>query len=72
MDIDLVYFGVLISVNAAIGLITPPFGTCLFSGASVGKVPIHRLIRQIMPFCIAQIGLLLVLTFFPQLIMWIV
>ncbi len=33
MNIDLVYFGVLISVNAAIGLITPPFGTVLFWGA---------------------------------------
>lgn len=71
LQIDLVYFGVLIPVNAAIGLITPPFGTCLFSGVSIGKVPIHRLIKQIVPFCIAQIVLLLIMTLCPGLLTWV-
>ncbi len=70
MNIDLVYFGVVLSVNSAIGLITPPFGTVLFSGSSVGKTPIHQILQQMWPFILMQIFVLLLITYVPGLITW--
>ncbi|MEY3663904.1 MAG: hypothetical protein RLZZ153_86 [Pseudomonadota bacterium] len=66
--IDPVYFGVLFIMNNAIGLLTPPVGIVLNVVCGVAKVPMGAVIRGVMPFLIAQIGVLLVLIAFPELV----
>ncbi|MDB5857297.1 MAG: dctQ [Ramlibacter sp.] len=67
--IDPVYFGVLFILNNAIGLITPPVGTVLNVISGVAKIPLDETIRGAIPFLIAHLLLLLLLTLFPALVM---
>jgi TRAP-type transport system large permease protein len=67
--IDPVYFGVLFVINNAIGLITPPVGTVLNVASGVARVPMHEVIRGVMPFMIAQLAVLFLMVLFPQLVL---
>jgi tripartite ATP-independent transporter DctM subunit len=67
--IDPVYFGVLFIMNNAIGLLTPPVGTVLNVVCAVGRVPMDRVIRGVMPFLLAQVAVLALLTIFPDIVM---
>jgi tripartite ATP-independent transporter DctM subunit len=67
--IDPVYFGVLFIMNNAIGLLTPPVGTVLNVVCAVGRVPMDKVIRGVMPFLLAQIAVLALLTLFPDIVM---
>jgi tripartite ATP-independent transporter DctM subunit len=66
--IDPVYFGVLFIMNNAIGLLTPPVGTVLNVVAAVGRISIDRVTVGVMPFLIAQIAVLFLLVFVPELV----
>lgn len=66
--IDPVYFGVLFIMNNAIGLVTPPVGTVLNVVAGVGRMSMDRITMGVLPFMIAQFGLLLLLVFCPWLV----
>lgn len=68
VGIDPVYFGVLFIMNNAIGLITPPVGTVLNVAAGVARVPLGSVIRGVLPFLVAEILVLFLLVFFPQLV----
>jgi len=67
--IDPVYFGVLFIMNNAIGLLTPPVGTVLNVVCAVGRVPMDKVIRGVMPFLLAQVAVLALLTLFPDIVM---
>ncbi len=67
--IDPVYFGVLFIINCAIGLITPPVGTVLNVVCGVSKVKMQDVVRGVWPFLMVQLGVLLLLTLFPSLVM---
>lgn len=67
--IDPVYFGVMFIINCAIGLITPPVGTVLNSVAGVGKISMDEVIKGVVPFMIAQFGILFLMVAFPQLVL---
>ncbi|MCS6853352.1 MAG: TRAP transporter large permease subunit [Elioraea sp.] len=64
--IDPVYFGVLFIINNAIGLITPPVGIVLNVVCGVARVPMDAVIRGVLPFLLAQLGVLGVLILLPQ------
>jgi tripartite ATP-independent transporter DctM subunit len=68
--IDPVYFGVLFIMNNAIGLVTPPVGTVLNVVAGVGKMKMDEVTRGVVPFMIAQFGVLFLLVLFPQIVLW--
>lgn len=70
-DIDLVHFGVLMIFNLGIGLITPPVGGVLFVGSALSKVPIERLSVAMLPFYAVMVAVLLLLTYFPALSLWL-
>ncbi|MFD1360850.1 TRAP transporter large permease [Lentibacillus salinarum] len=72
LGIDSVHFGIIATINTAIGLVTPPFGVCLFTTASVGKVSISILTKRVMLPVIVLFALLLFITFFPQSVMFLV
>ena len=65
--VDPLHFGVILIVNAGIGLITPPVGTVLFVGTAIGKISIAQVMRTIWPFYLAGLAVLLLVTYFPAL-----
>jgi tripartite ATP-independent transporter DctM subunit len=66
--IDPVYFGVLFIINNAIGLITPPVGTLLNVVAGVGRLKMDGVTRGVVPFMIAEFGVMFLMVIFPQLV----
>lgn len=68
--IDPIYFGVLFVINCAIGLVTPPVGIALSVASGVSRVSMHRASIGALPFICAQVGMLLLMVAFPQLVLW--
>ena len=62
--INPVHFGVMFVLNVIIGLATPPFGTCLFVASGIAKISMERTMKAIWPFCLAEIAVLLIVTYF--------
>jgi C4-dicarboxylate transporter DctM subunit len=71
LGIDVTYFGIVVTLNFMIGLITPPYGLLLFVMSSLTRVPLIEIIREIWPFVLTLIALLLILTWFPQIILFL-
>ncbi len=67
--IDPVYFGVLFIMNTSIGLLTPPVGVVLNVVSGVGRVPLGRVIKGVLPFLLAEICVLFLLVLFPDLVL---
>ncbi len=66
-----IQFGIMVILNCGIGLLTPPVGAVLFIGSAVGKVPMERVVKATLPFYILMIITLLLVTFIPQVSMWL-
>ena len=71
LGIDLTYFGIVVTLNFMIGLITPPYGLLLFVMSSLTRVRLIEIIREIWPFVLTLSVLLLILTWFPQIILFL-
>jgi tripartite ATP-independent transporter DctM subunit len=71
LGIDPVHFGIIMIANLCIGLCTPPVGTCLFVGCSVGKTTIARVVPYAIPFFIAMGIAMLLITYVPALSLWL-
>ncbi|QAT50974.1 TRAP transporter large permease [Caproiciproducens sp. NJN-50] len=72
VGVDPIQFTLILVLNLVIGLTTPPVGLCLFISSSIGKVSLAKITKQVMPFLLASIGVLLLITYVPQLYMWII
>jgi C4-dicarboxylate transporter, DctM subunit len=70
-QIDLIHFGVVITINAIIGTITPPVGTCLYAVSGVSKLPIETIAIKTLPFLIMLIIALLIITYFPAITLYL-
>jgi len=68
--IDPVYFGVMFIINNSIGLVTPPVGTVLNVVAGVGKMSMDDVTRGVVPFMIAEFGIMFLMVLFPWLVIW--
>lgn len=66
-----VHFGIILVLNAGIGLITPPVGSVLFVGSAIGRIGVMQAVRTLWPFYIASITVLLLVIFIPQLSLWL-
>ncbi|EBR6402244.1 TRAP transporter large permease [Salmonella enterica subsp. enterica] len=71
LDVDPVHFGIIMIYNLAIGTITPPVGSGLYVGASVGKVKVEEVIKPLLPFYGAIIGVLLLITYIPEITLFL-
>ena len=71
LGIDPVHFGVVCVVNIMIGLVTPPYGLLLFLMVKIGQVSLTELVREVMPFLWAMIAALALMTFVPELVLWL-
>ncbi|MCC5928497.1 MAG: TRAP transporter large permease [Cyclobacteriaceae bacterium] len=71
LGLDPVHFGIMMVMNLSIGLCTPPVGSILFIGCSVGKIGIEKVIKPLIPMYIAMIAVLLIVTYVPWISMWL-
>jgi C4-dicarboxylate transporter, DctM subunit len=71
LGIDPIHFGVIIVVNLAVGLVTPPVGINLFVAAQIGELSILQISRAVLPFLAALIVGVLVITYVPALSTWL-
>jgi tripartite ATP-independent transporter DctM subunit len=71
LGIDMVHFGLIVTINLMIGLITPPYGLLLFIVASMSKQPLGPLIKETLPWVAVLIGALLVMTYVPDTVLWL-
>ncbi len=71
LGIHPVHFGIFMITNLCIGLCTPPVGSCLFVGCSVGKSSITKVTKPMLPFFGAMIFALLLITYIPALSLWL-
>ena len=67
LGIDPIHFGIVMTVNIAIGMFTPPFGLNLFVAQTVLGIPLDTLYRGVLPFAVVQIAALLIITYWPAL-----
>ncbi len=71
LGVDPVHFAMIVIVNLTLGMITPPVGGLLFVTCNVSKVPMTKLVRELVPFLWAHGVVLLLLTFVPALSTWL-
>jgi TRAP-type C4-dicarboxylate transport system permease large subunit len=65
--IDPVHFGLIMVVNLALGMITPPFGVNLFAACSVARISLDRMIKDLIPFVLVILVCLMVVSYVPAL-----
>jgi C4-dicarboxylate transporter DctM subunit len=71
IGVDPVHFGVILIMNLSIGTFTPPFGVNIFIGQAVFKAPVSSIYPGVVPFIVAALGALTIVTYVPQLSLWI-
>ena len=65
--IDPVHFGLVMVVNLALGMITPPFGVNLFAACTVARISLDRIIKDLIPFVLVVLSCLMVITYVPSI-----
>lgn len=66
-----IHFGIMLMINLAIGLCTPPVGSALFVGCAIGKISIEKATKAMIPFYIAMIVVLFLVTYIPEITMFL-
>lgn len=69
--VDPIHFGLMVTFNLCLGTITPPVGNVLFVGAKIAQLRVEPVIKALIPFFIALVVMLMVVTFVPQLTLWL-
>ncbi|AVO42296.1 TRAP transporter large permease [Simplicispira suum] len=69
--VDPVHFGLVMVVNLAMGMITPPFGVNLFAACAVARISLDRIVGHLMPFVLVIMACLMVITYVPELSLWL-
>jgi tripartite ATP-independent transporter DctM subunit len=71
MNVDLIHFGLIMIVNIMIGGITPPFGSMMFTTCAITGVTVGQFVREIWPFILALLVVLVVVTYMPAVVMFL-
>lgn len=71
IGVDPVHFGVILVLNIMIGLVTPPVGLCLYVVAGIAKISIAEITREIWPYVLALIAVLMLITYVPAISLWL-
>ena len=71
IGMDPVHFGVVMIFNLAVGLCTPPVGSALFVGCAIGKTPIERTSKNMLPLYAVMVTVLLLVTYIPEISLWL-
>ena len=70
IGLDPIHFGILIISNLALGMVTPPMGVDLFVAANILKTPFEKVLRGSIPFMLANLAAVLLITYIPALSLW--
>lgn len=65
--IDPIHFGLIMVVNLALGMITPPFGVNLFAACTVARISLDRMIKDLIPFVLVILACLMIITYVPAI-----
>lgn len=68
--IDPAHFGIIMVVNLALGMVTPPFGVNLFAACSVAGISLEKLIRPLLPFVVVILACLMLISYVPEVSLW--
>ena len=68
--VDPVHFGLIMVLNLALGMITPPLGVNLFAACSVARIPVERIIPQLLWFVLTVFAALMIVTYVPAVSLW--
>jgi tripartite ATP-independent transporter DctM subunit len=71
LGVDPVHFGLVMIINLLIGTCTPPFGICLFITMQIAQVNLPSLVQAVLPFLLPMIGALLIITYIPQIVLFL-
>ena len=71
LGIDMVHFGVVVVLNLMIGTITPPFGMMMYIAAGIAREPVHKVIKELVPYYVGLILMLLLTTYVPAVVMFL-
>lgn len=71
LGMDPVHFGIVIVLNLCIGICTPPVGTLLFVGSGVANVSVTKVIKSLVPFLLIMIAVLMLISFIPEISMFL-
>lgn len=71
LGVDMVHFGIVCVINIMIGLITPPYGLLLFVMSSISGANLNSIVKEVLPFLFAMLTLLLLITLFPDFVLWL-
>ena len=71
LGMDPIHFGIIMVLNLCIGLTTPPVGSVLFVGVGIAKTTIQKVIKPLIPLFLVMILALFIVTYFPQLSLWL-
>jgi C4-dicarboxylate transporter DctM subunit len=69
--VDVMHFGLLMTVNLAIGYCTPPVGVSMYITGAIAKKDIVFVTKSVIPFILIQLGVLLVMTYFQDIVLWL-
>ncbi|MCM5680790.1 TRAP transporter large permease [Schlegelella sp. S2-27] len=69
--VDPVHFGIIMVVNLAMGMITPPFGVNLFAACTVARVSLDHIVKHLLPFVLVIFACLMVITYVPSMSLWL-
>jgi len=70
-DIDFMHFGLLMTVNLAIGYCTPPVGVSMYITGAMANKDIIYVTKAVMPFLVIQLVVLFMMTYLPDLVLWL-
>jgi len=71
LDIHPIHLGIIMVINLTFGLITPPVGTSLFVGCRIANIPMTEVVKPMLPLLVIMIAALMLVTYFPELFMWL-
>jgi TRAP-type mannitol/chloroaromatic compound transport system permease large subunit len=69
--VDMVHFGVVMTLNVIIGMLTPPLGVTLYISSDIVGVPFEKIIKHIIPFYMPLLIVLFLIIYIPQLVLWL-
>ncbi len=71
LGMDPIHFGIIMILNLCIGLCTPPVGSVLFIGCSVAQLKIQQVVKPLIPLFVVMIIVLVIITYFPNITLWL-
>jgi TRAP-type C4-dicarboxylate transport system permease large subunit len=71
LGMDPIQFGIIMVLNLCIGLCTPPVGSVLFVGVGIANTTIEKVIKPLLPMFVAMLIALFLITYFPELTLWL-